>query len=193
MAGTEGATPVALQLCVDDNWLTVSNSLEVITEDLPPRNLEITSTEEGLLVSWEEPSTNEEITSYDIMYFAATQPASAQQLTLRVNAEGGATSALLSVLSPETTSYRCCVSSHIERHPGLIFSSEVCETVEYTPLVVSTAQQNSGSILVPILGIVAGVLFLALVVVSLALMVFMKTASTRRKVEFTEITEQEKE
>lgn len=179
---------VALQLCMDDQWLTVSSSLQVDTDELSPTNLQLTSISEGLLLSWERPHTESGITSYDVACSTLVQSSSGEHLTsISVTVDGGTTSTVVSVLTTPA-SYNCCVTANTEGSGGVTFSSETCGTTLFDTLA---SESTGDSILVPVLGVVVGVLFSALVIVSVALVIFMTTSGKQRKGD-TENLEQER-
>lgn len=181
------SSPDILQLCVDDVWFTLNYSLQDATEqpstEQPstrgsPQNLQLISLPEDsgeLFLSWDTPLTNEEVTSYNIVCSAnipsgSGQPTTSHTLSLTTNN----TSVILPVLGQKSVDYACCVTAQSSE----LFPTPTCSSVQIVPPPASTAGV-SDSILVPVLGVLVGVFFLALVVVSVLLVVFMCTGTSR--------------
>lgn len=168
----------AIELCVDDQWLTISDPLQFSTDQFLPGNLQLSSFLSGLSAEWEVPllESGKVVTGYDITC-TQVQPGNLQHSSESLTVDGTTTSALVTITALQPTDYRCCITSHIQRDVLTIFSLGVCDTAQFTPPPVSVPTGNF--ILVPVLGVLVGVFFLALVIVGVALVVFM-TASTSK-------------
>lgn len=164
-----GGSLLVVELCVDDEWL--GYPFETLPTMLPPQNLQLESREDALFFSWEAPPTEDEIRGYSVVCSTNIQIGSGQPialLTLSVNTSDLSVS--IPFLMEESTDYSCCATAQYE---GGASSSSVCGTVLSGP--APTPTETSDSILVPVLGVLAALFFLALVVVSVALLVFMCT------------------
>lgn len=203
------SSPAVIELCIDDVWVALNYSLQdatpteqlstqqPLTDEQSPQNLQLNSLSEELLLSWAAPSTDGEVTSYNIACSTNIQSGNGQPITsLTLSLSTSDTSALLPVFGQELMEYTCCVTA---QRPLEMFSPPTCGSVQVAPLPAPTGAL--GSILVPVLGVLVGVFFLALVLVSVALLVFMCTGTSKMKhntvlldgQELAEIPELEKE
>ena len=181
--------PTVLQICLEDQWLTLGNSLQLINNDFPVTNLQLNNNENGVSLSWDRPIiTNEdmEITSFDVV--CSTAGGDVQHSSSRTVSDDGATSStFLPLLARETINYMCCVTTNVRGNTGVRFSSETCETSLFIPppsCPPTAAPARDDSILVLILGVLAGLFFLALIIVSIALVAFICAGASRRKGSF---------
>lgn len=161
---------------MDDQWLTTSDPLQFSTDQFPPRNLQLRSLGDGLFASWDTPlqESGEVVAGYDI----TCTPTESSHLYYSLTVDGSnINSVMVDVIALQPTDYSCCVTSRIQRDMLTLISPEVCDTVQFTP----EGSQGSNSILVPVLGVLVGVFFLALLVMGVALVVFMTTSTSKMK------------
>lgn len=178
------SSPVVVQICEDDQWLTLNLSMPTtrpLTGELPPANLQLNSVLDGVKLSWEAPLTNEVVTGYNITCSTPVQspdPNSQQtiSLTLSLTIEDSATtSALIPITTQQQTMYTCCVTSQYESTTQV----SACDDVLFI-IPPSQPTQEADSILVPVLGVLAGVFFLATMLLGVALVVFIVTSGTNK-------------
>ena len=187
-----------MELCVDDMWLALNCSAQNFTQNsteepatsssggtgepqidnLPqPANLQVRSLVPDLFVSWEAPSSDRTIADYAVSCSTVVPPD--QMVTLTLSLTTDQTSVLVPLPpAQEARSFTCCVTAQYESTGTGNLSPPSCEEV----LVESITPTSTGpSILVLVLGVLVGVLFLALLVVSIALVIFVATGSSRMK------------
>jgi hypothetical protein len=173
-------SPAVLELCVDDVWLRYSAP----DPPPPPQNLQLSQlTSDDIFLSWGAPPAGEEVTGY-----TATCSLAFSLTTTGISA----TIPLIGL--QEHVNYTCCVTAE----QGTGASSPNCGSIDAQHEkinAVSTSDSSimtgvSDSILVPVLGVLAGVFFLAVVVVSVSLVVFVCT-DTKRRSERADIAEPE--
>ena len=172
----ETATFVVIEICVDDVWLRYP--LQPPSETLPiVQSLQLESHEDALLLSWEAPQTEEEITGYSVVCSTTLRSNNGRPVTpLNLSVSVSDISVIIPLLSlGEPASYTCCVTAQYE---GQASSGPICETIQSAP--APTPTETSDSILVPVLGVLAAVFLLALAVVSVALLVFVCTGVRRK-------------
>ena len=178
------SSPVVVEICEDDQWLTLNLSMQntrPLTGELPPANLQLSSVPDGLLLSWEVPLTNEVVTGYDITCSTPVQSSdlNSQQtisLTLSLTIDNrDTTSALIPVTTLQQATYTCCVSSRYENTVQVSACDDVLIILPVTP-----QPPEADSILVPVLGVLAGVFFLAAMLLGAALVLFIVTSGTNK-------------
>ena len=184
------STPAAIELCVNDEWLNAA--LQIDANEPTPENFQILTSQTGLSLSWEQPLTNESIENYEIVCSSVIKPVNGFTNFSHI-LNGNSTTLFIPATALECMDYNCCIITHFhtERFAGLRSSTRLCETISSmespppseaaTPKTPCPSSQ-SDTILVPILGLLAGVLFLALIVVSVALMAFMSSAKKEKAV-----------
>ena len=162
---------------MDDEWLNVSDALQANANEPAPRNVRIVTNQNGLELSWDSPPTNENVIRYDILCSTISRYINSQHTTsINMFVDGNtltATVPLRTIRTPEPSDYNCCITAHIQRQSSLILATMSCHTIElfFTPLSSGPiASSQSSTILV--LGILAGVFFLALVVVAVVLIAY---------------------
>ncbi len=175
---------IVLLLCLDDEWVNIQPgevegtvvAVQGRTNPPLPRNLDITTDQNGFQFSWERPLTDDSITGYDVTCFTGTTP-SKYGVTLSLSVDGSSTSAyIVALMDPQYTNYRCCVTAHIQVYAELspIATTPLCDDVSIViPPLPTASTTSTNSILVPVLGILAGLFLLALLIVSVALVLFM--------------------
>lgn len=179
--GTTETSPAVVEICVDDIWITLNYSLPATEQPIaqPPRNLQLNLLADELFLSWETPFTNVAVMDYSAVCSTDIQLGNGRPITsLTLSLTTGDTSALIPPFMglQESTTYSCCVTAHYETLG--VSSTPTCGSVQFLPTPAPAG--ISDSILVPVLGVLAGVFLLALVVVSAALVVFMCTGTKQR-------------
>ena len=176
---------------MDDEWLNISNALQANANEPAPRNVRIITNQNGLELSWDSPPTNKNVIRYNIMCSTAMQSTNGRHITTFF-VDGDTRAATVPVPVRTTTvlepsDYYCCITAHIQGQSSLILATKSCDTInnQFFPTQLApghtVSSPTSDSILVPVLGILVGVLFLALVVVSVALVAFIMNARKEKK------------
>ena len=173
----------AVQVCLEDEWLTISETIQFSTDRSLPRNLELRSIGgEGLSATWDPPllESGVSVDGYDLSCTLERSDSSRQRSSESLTVSGSTNSASLAITATEPVEYNCCITSRVQRRSFTFVSPPLCENVHYMPpiVVVEPPQETTGSILVPVLGVLVGVFFVALVVMGVALVVFI-TSNTR--------------
>ena len=156
--------PAFVQLCVDDHWLNLTK-LQVDSDQPAPRNIQMSGNHERLVLNWEPPLTNERVMNYEITCSTTSQSGDGYIISLSVNSS--VLTRVIPVDITNSTYYNCCITADIQRYAGLKFTSKSCKSIKTTSPSIPTpsdSSQEGSSILILILGVVAGVLFLGLVV-----------------------------
>ena len=183
----DGATSTSLQICLDDQWLTLDSSLRVASEEFPVVNLQLDGDGVGISVEWDAPTTDEMVLGYDVV---CSMDISTGMLTisLSVNGESPSMPIFLSLAVPGT--YRCCVTANVQGNTGVRFSSQTCQTTTTTtsqftstptPCPPTASCEDPCPIITLVMGVLAGVFLLALLIVGMALVIFLCSASNRNK------------
>lgn len=181
------ADSATLEICLEDEWLAPTNSLQVAMGNSPVTNIQLIQE----TLSWSPPATDENILRYDITCF--TSDSDRLMWSLLGNSQ---TSTTLHFLLPQAM-YTCCVTTITQGRMGVEFTSEACQgglvvttPPTTTPTTPTTCPPTPGcstaaeSILVLVLGVLAGLFFLALLIVSCALLVFMRAAAKGKKASY---------
>ena len=154
------------QVCMKDEWLDFIYALQIPAIQLAPRNVQITTNKDGILLTWEPPLTDDNIMSYEVA--CVEQLLHVGHVSIILDDKILSATLLVKMIpSGVTTNYQCCVKAYMNRFDGLKFTTESCLTVSGLPIEVilpSIAQTQSNSrILVLMLGVISGVLFVILV------------------------------
>ncbi len=182
----DGSTGAAvLQVCLEDEWLTLENSPLVANGNFPVTNLQLGQSGNEVELAWEPPLDNEAIISYNVE--CSTTTAAGVRLASSLSVAGGDPpfSVSLPLPAPEASMYRCCVTTIVQGTAGVRIASETCQdelTSPFTPLPCPpTVSCLYPVTLILILGVLAGLFFMALLIVSFALVLFICTAASRKK------------
>ena len=185
-----------IQLCLHDQWLLLNYTLMLPDEppDVsvgpttstsstttaaepslePPSNLRLSTSPAELQLSWDAPSlpadSEDTVDSYSII--CSTSTSNSQQTTsLSLSLTVQETTASISAPNQQPATYTCCITALTEQ--GLS-SLEGCDDVQFSPFVAPTPSTSSScGIITPVLGVLVGVLFLALLAVCVVLLVLM--------------------
>ena len=189
---TRQDSSLTIELCLDDAWLTISNSLQFSTHGFIPRNLELNASrqesQEGLSVSWEAPEldSGEIIVGYDIICAeerSGIQQSPQQRSSESLTVNGNINNAFVAITATQPIDYSCCITSHIQRGVLTYLSLPECGAYQFIPSSDNsssvsatsspTVQRESDFMLVLILGILVGAFFMEIIVMCIALLVFM--------------------
>lgn len=167
-------------------------------QEFSPRNLQLSPLQDevgvGVSVTWERPNVDLQhvVTGYDVI----CSPVDTPQFSISLSVSGSSTNATMPLLASQSTDYTCCVTSHVRSDietAGPEMFSEACEDIQFVRPPPSPSPSPSGdSILVPILGVLVGVFFLALLVVALALVAFIASAGKPRHYDIRDSPEEER-
>ncbi len=174
-----GETPTVL-ICLDDEWLTLNNNLQISNNDFPVRDLLLVSNQDGILISWQPPL----LTEGQIAGFVVTCSIN-ESVSLVITVSGRTTSTMLPVLSiPTPASYRCCVTAQIPGSLGFHFATEICSSVNTSTVIVSPTTSSSplSSLETSLIGITALCFLIAGIVVAIVVItVILKRRTTREE------------
>ena len=161
---------------MDDEWLNVSDALQANANEPAPRNVRIVTNQNGLELSWDSPPTNENVIRYNIMCSTAMQSTNGCHITtFFVDRNTRAATVPVPVRTTtilEPSDYHCCITAHIQRQSSLILATKSCDTINNQLFSAPGPTVSSQGFITPVLGILAGMFFLALVVVAVVLVAY---------------------
>lgn len=178
---------VMVQLCAEDEWLDIVSPLQVQATEPAPRDVQISTNQDGFLLSWEPPITDENITSYDVVCVEQSITGGPTVLIKLGPLDHETLKAIVPVRTISGVNFHCCIKAYIDRYAGVIFTAQSCQTASTSSFIdpanttrsnttsttevtiPSTALQSNDNTLVFVLGGIAGILFLTLLLVAFAL------------------------
>ena len=154
----------SVEVCEGDRWQSsLATPLHILTTDLAPRNVQVTTNTNGFMLSWEHPppSTSSDIISHEVN---CTEQESG--LTIIMVVSGTDTSVKFPVRLESSPALQCCVSAVMKKSSSI--GALIAQTCMAGISGISGMGPPSGSsqTLAFVMGGVAAALFLTLVVVA---------------------------